>query len=721
MFIRDLGAVSLWWRVGNRSGASVFTACVFAYGVGLRARVARYGWLALFVVMLIGARPSWAIEEIAVIGTRVERALEELPNNISVLGAEQLAVLSPVHIQQALSQVPGVNYHRGSGQESLPAIRSAVLTGAGACGSVLILEQAIAVRGAGSCNVNELFDTHFEQAQRIEVVRGANTAFYGSNSLTGSINVSLPARGANLLALELGENAYARVKTALSYQLSERNYGRVYVTLSHDGGFRDDAGYSQSKVSWRHHLELDKWSVDAGFTATDLDQQTAGFVVGLNSYLDPNLRTQNLDPEAFRDTQSWRGWASFTRQISARRSLRITPYVRITDMDFRLHFLPGDPLEQNRQTGIGWQSALTTEHSEQLSWSVGLDAEFSDSELVQTQDEPTQGSAFLQATIPTGTHYDYQVDSVQVGGFAHLHWQLSEALRLIAGARLETVRYDYDNRSLTGRTRDDGTLCGFGGCRYNRPGDREDNFTDLSPRLELQYAPTAALSWYLSLADSFRAPQATELYRLQREQNVADLDSVRARTFETGLKWQGERSQLEVALYHSRQRNVIIRDTDFFNVDGQRTRSTGLEVSAQHRFNRQWSVRLIANFADHQYANDLFINGDNINGNQVDTAPRFFGSAFLAWQASERFSSELELQNVGSYFLDLQNLSTYPGHTVVNLRSRYQFNEALSLSLRVLNLSNRLYAERADFTSFTDERYFPGELRSVLGELRWVF
>ena len=36
---------------------------------------------------------------------------------------------------------------------------------------------------------------------------------------------------------------------------------------------------------------------------------------------------------------------------------------------------------------------------------------------------------------------------------------------------------------LSGNTRDDGTICGFGGCYYSRPEDRKDNFDEVSFRL----------------------------------------------------------------------------------------------------------------------------------------------------------------------------------------------------------------------------------------------
>jgi len=659
------------------------------------------------------------LEEVVVSGTRVATTLEDLPSNVSLLNAEQLQLTSAVHIQQALNQVPGITTQRGNGQESLPGIRSAVLTGAGACGSVLILEEAIPVRGPALCN-NELFDTHFEQAQKIDVTRGPSTAFFGSNGLTGSVNVSLPVTGADRVSLEVGENSYVRAKASLGYG-SDQSTGRFYLTVTDDGGYRDESGYNQQKVSWRHQQGIGEWQLNAGLTATRLDQETAGFIVGLDSYLDRNLARQNLDPEAFRETEALRAWARLSRQLNDKQTLQITPYLRSTDMDFRLHFLPGDPLEQNQQVGVGWQSSLTTQASDSFKWVVGVDGDFSRGELRQTQENPTQGSAFLQETIPVGTHYDYQVDTAQLALFAHINWQINEKWDLVAGVRVETLRYDYDNRALDGRTRDDGSECGFGGCRYARPADREDDFTNVSPKAELRYRLNEALKFYVSAAQSFRAPQATELYRLQRAQQVADLDNVEATSFEAGVFYANETLELNASVYQISQRNVIIRDSDFFNVDGTELDSLGLELSFRQKLSEQWSWRLVGSIAQHEYASDQFSGGSNINGNEVDTAPNTSGSAFLNWRPTARFNAELQLQHLGEYFLEPENLREYPGHTLLNLRGSYQIDDHWQASLRVTNLADRDYAERADFTSFTNERYFPGEPRSVFGSIEYRF
>jgi len=133
------------------------------------------------------------------------------------------------------------------------------------------------------------------------------------------------------------------------------------------------------------------------------------------------------------------------------------------------------------------------------------------------------------------------------------------------------------------------------------------------------------------------------------------------------------------------------------------------------------SLNIAATFADHEYSSDVISGGININGNQIDTAPETFGTATLNWQASNRINSALEVQYVGEYFLDPENLNTYSGHTLFNLRTQYRVTDSTTASVRLLNVTNRRYAERADFTTFTAERYFPGEPRSAFFELSTRF
>lgn len=143
--------------------------------------------------------------------------------------------------------------------------------------------------------------------------------------------------------------------------------------------------------------------------------------------------------------------------------------------------------------------------------------------------------------------------------FLRATWQVSDQLSATLGLRYEVMGYDYDNRMLDGRTDENGVPCGFGGCRYSRPSDRDDRFENLSPKLGLLYQLSNNQQLFLNLSEGFRAPQATELYRLQRAQTEADLDSEKLRSVELGYRGQQEKLTYEASLYTMKKQNVIFR------------------------------------------------------------------------------------------------------------------------------------------------------------------
>jgi iron complex outermembrane receptor protein len=188
-------------------------------------------------------------EEILVTATRWPVTALELAGNTARLDAERIELLNATHIYEAGTQLPGTWITRGNGQESITAIRSPALTGPGSCGSFLFLEDSIAIRPTGFCNVNEPFEMLSELASAIEVIRGPASALYGSNAVHGTLNVLLPDPGADLLYVsgEAGPDSYMRGKL-LWGEGNGAGDGLVGGLLyDHDDSFRDSAGYSQAK------------------------------------------------------------------------------------------------------------------------------------------------------------------------------------------------------------------------------------------------------------------------------------------------------------------------------------------------------------------------------------------------------------------------------------------------------------------------------------------
>jgi iron complex outermembrane receptor protein len=72
---------------------------------------------------------------------------------------------------------------------------------------------------------------------------------------------------------------------------------------------------------------------------------------------------------------------------------------------------------------------------------------------------------------------------------------------------------------------------------------------------------------------------------------------------------------------------------------------------------------------------------------------------------------------VGSYWMDADNLATYPGHTLVNLRGSYVLFQRVGIYARLNNVLNRRYAERASYTQARGREFAPGMPRTLYAGL----
>ena len=154
----------------------------------------RYTAILLAVLASAGARGEDVspLQELTITATRVPEPRIEVPASLDVISARELELTGATQYSEAVNRVPGVYVQRGSGEESLVAIRSPVLTGAGACGAFLVAEDGLAIRPVGFCNVNDMFEVNTGQAAGIEVYRGPGPAIYGASAVHGIINVRTP-------------------------------------------------------------------------------------------------------------------------------------------------------------------------------------------------------------------------------------------------------------------------------------------------------------------------------------------------------------------------------------------------------------------------------------------------------------------------------------------------------------------------------------------------
>ena len=616
------------------------------------------------------------------------------PGSNSVVTAETIAKISADHPAELLNVVPGVNIQLNSGQEHLVSVRSPVLSGGAGQGSFLILQNGVPTRSPAFGNVNMLFEPHYEVADVVEVVRGPASAKYGSNAVHGLINFIQPdASDVSVFELNASASTLGRYKSDI---LASSDTGYVAVSLMDDQGWRDDTSVGQQKVTARQAFSLGQWDATAWASYTNLNQETAGYIGGYKAYRDRDQAEQNENPEAFRDAKFAMGAIRFERTVDEVQ-FSVTPYARWQEMEFRQHFLPYKGYEENDSSAIGVMSDVSIER-ERSYWRFGGMLDFASGSLLETQPEPF-GFFPGDSRFPVGVHYDYTVDTFAAALWGEYGRELFPDVMMVAGLRVETHDYDYTTRAPAG-------IRG----RFNIPDDRSDTFDLVTPKLGFIWDDAIGeVDLYLNFARGQRAPQASDLYRLQSQQVVGQVKSETLDSVEFGGRGSALSGRLnfDVAAYAMTKDNFFFRDADGLNVPNGETDHIGVELMADYALTERVSLSGNVSWSEQTYAFDRPSNGI-VDGNRIDTAPEWLADLSISWQATDKLELDARAEFVGEYFTDEAASNTYNGHTLFSLRGAYSVSEQLEAFVLIRNLFDLKYADRADF-AFGNARYFQGE------------
>lgn len=635
------------------------------------------------------------------------RSISE-PGSLSQITARTIDLTAADHPAEILNLVPGVNVQMNSGQEHLISIRSPVLTGGAGQGSFLILENGVPTRAAAFGNVNALFELHHEVADAIEIVRGPVSAKYGSNGVHGLINVIYAPPKDERDSARYSASSLGRYRGDF---LDSSKDTRIWASIHKDFGWRDDSGVDQQKLSFvtrvpkkffsfgygeEPNTELDVWVV-----ISNLNQETADFVQGEQAYKDRQLSQENDDPLAGRDAISVRSGARWYRDYGTLRAT-IMPYAVWQRMSFRQHFLPNKSFEENGHSSIGTLTRFEKDMFSNFVFRYGLDFAWAKGFLKETQTEEF-GFFPNDTRFPVGTHYDYEVSTFMLGGWAEAQYEWSNSFTLIAGVRAEEHRYSYSTNIEAGV---------YG--RFRVPSDREDNFSLLTPKLGIIWtSPSSDTSLFLNFARGERAPQASDLYRLQNRQEPSAAKTEQLDSFEIGVRGSSndDKFSYQLSAYTANKNNFFFRDSDGLNVTNGETAHQGVELSVDFAWSETFDIQSAISWSDHTYEfeREVASQSNTISlGNKVKTAPEWKANLSMSWKIDSSTRVVFSGEHIGKYFMNESNSVIYPGHSVFHLSFRSEFDNDIAIDVIFRNLFDEKYADRADF-GFGAERYFPGE------------
>jgi len=175
-----------------------------------------------------------------------------------------------------------------------------------------------------------------------------------------------------------------------------------------------------------------------------------------------------------------------------------------------------------------------------------------------------------------------------------------------------------------------------------------------------------------------------------------------------------------VALYRARKTEVILRDTNGFNVSGGRTRHEGLEYELDWFALADLQVRVSGTWARHRYDFSRVIEGGEtiVAGRDIDTAPRSIHRLAVELRPQAALAIEIEARRTGDYFADAANERRQPAQVALRLNVSWQVADDMGLNLELENPTDQRLADRTDYAQ-GDWRYFPARGRSVYFGVDW--
>jgi outer membrane cobalamin receptor len=617
-------------------------------------------------------------ETLVVSAAQIDQPLSRVPDSVTVIDGREIAARQQFTLSAALRSVPGLTLQQNGG----PGTVTSLFTRGGESDFTLVLVDGIRANGFGGGL--DLSQVPLEDIERIEVVRGPQSALYGSDAIAGVVQVITRSGGepAARAQVEAGSREMRRASGSTTGEIDGVRWqgGAQYFrdagftgtaangqTVSNDDGDQFEAAAS---IGWRHAASGS--DVQGSIRYLDTDRGSPGPYGSdpANRYAGVNTVSRTATTRiggGFRWVQPWFGASSRVRQ-------RVDVDVADYDLHFSSEFGPSDGNTSRRHARVQTDVAA----SSVFGFSGGVEwlGERGGSTFI------TSGSPSIETPVERGVF----------GLFGEGRWNAGDRATVTAGVRGERI------------TRD--PLPGDPLAFQPRPDFPAETVNSVNPKIAASYALTGSTRLRGSLGTGIRPPDAFEIAFTDN----SGLKPERSTSTELGVTQSAVQGavQLDATAFFNDYTDLIISvGRTFSGVSQWRTdnisnaRARGVELSAAWRLHGHVDLRGSYTFLDTEI---LAVNGSSIAqtpyavGDPLLRRPRHSGSIDASW-TRDRASAFAQIQMRGDT-LDAEpafgptgGLYANPGHAVVNAGGAWRPVKAVEIFARALNLFDRSYEE----------------------------
>lgn len=632
---------------------------------------------------------TFEMDEFVVTAARTETRLVDTPANISVVGAEQIEQRKYQDMGEVLKDVSGVTVlDNGIGTKE----KKIKLNGDD---RVLVLVDGRRVTtdmgsndgGRGSIDMNMLPDT--SMIERVEVLKGAGGALYGSEAVGGVINIITKKADMTNGKISLGFGSFGAEDKKIMYSAKQ---GKTGVTVSASQYEQDYYKYRDHKTDttkrWEGPTDFEnkKFSLNLTQEITDTTNLSVGFDYSKYEGMSPTLPwypdgagEEQIDYGVYKqDKETQNIYAKYDWVINGRDQGYVQIYHNELEYNnvskINLVSYYNDKGEFNKRSdtpsigymkekvnGLDIQQAFTTSDTNKLV--VGASWRESD------------------VTAKGDNTYDEGIDNTAI--FVSDTWEFAPTWTLNAGVR-------YDDHSHAG---DDTTMS----AGLNKKLDEDSHV-------------------YFNWSEVFRAPTTDDLFYEGTMAGGGKMKGNPDLKPETGDTWTlgyatkfNDKTDFIINYFESDLEDAInwVWDSSWANrhVENMaKQKKRGMEVSLSHELNDNVSVNASYTYLRvEDYKNSGYVRDRNYSPNVYRIGVNYKDGK---WDSNVwlRYTSGCEMGSawyfMGSYLPQVRYLDN--NFVTVDMAVTYKASDDFSLYAKVYNLFNEAYT---DYVGAVDGHY----------------
>ena len=677
----------------------------------------------LFVSLLIGAMgyahsPLMAKEiELPSINVidRQEGEASSIPGAIDIISPEEMEMIQPASLQDALKTVPGVNARDEEGYGAIPNIGIRGLS-PNRSTKVLILEDGAPIQPSLFLSNASYYSPPVERISSIEVLKGATGLRYGPNTIEGVIDYQskTPLKD-GIVKGKLGSHGYRLLELEAGTSSEQKSMGGgINLITSEANGFRNN-GYRMNDILVKGGMAIGQ-SQWLGLKLTRYENEINTSYVGLRP--DEFIHTPTKNPAPDDQFLSNRTSFDINHELEIDTSTKLKTLMYWSQLE--RNFWRRDVASKTRQgtsfvdcggtaycvTGrnrnfdmLGIDSRLFTNYQ---AFGIQNESEIGvrlHSETMSNKTERSNAGPRARTGVITGNENN---DAKAVALYLQNRFLFTDQFAVTPGVRVESYRQNRKNE-----------MNGVQG---------QANNTELVPGIGATWQLAPELQLYSSVYKGFAPAMISAA--ISGDGVDQKLDAERSMNIEFGFRGQAQKWTYEGAAFRMDFSNQIVNQAlsgGISKTNGGQSLHQGAEGALGYAITSAWSV-----LANATYIPVAEFKGGALGpiGNRIPYTPKLTGNLGLNY-SKDGLKSFLNAYHVSSQYADSANTvqesndgtkGLIPSFTTLNWSVVYSPQKDLTLFGVVRNLFDKKF-----ISGRSPDGIFPGAERNFELGLAYQF